>query len=222
MSTNLTSKGRVMIPKKLRDTLIPPAVAGILRSCQRLTCNKEGIMAYNRNHARSLCTAAEFQLFAASLADSIRSLTPAQLKARLERARRLRDKYRDLHQRQRLVARARTGSKKGSAERTKVKAQLFDEAVKRFTAQSRANAAADKRAAARAKKKITKKPAAPRPAAKQSARAGKGPATKSGFVSEKALRANRRKHLQKTRSKAIQGHVRAAGKRRQARKDTRR
>ncbi len=179
-------------------------------------------MAYNRHHARTLCTAAEFQLFAASLADTLRTLTPARLKAKLDRARKLRDKYRDLHQRQRLAARARTGSKKGSAERTKTKAQLFDEAVKRFTAQTRTNAAAEKRAAERAKKKKAKQPAAKRPAAQKSARAGKGPAAKSGFVSEKAQRANRRKQLQKTRSKAIQGHVRAAGKRRQARKDARR
>jgi hypothetical protein len=172
-------------------------------------------MAYNRHHARSLCTASEFQLFSASLSDAIGALTPAQLKAKIDRARRLRDKYRDLHRRQRLAARARTGSKKGSAERTKSKAQLFDEALRRFTEQARAKAAADKRAAARAKKKKAKKP--PRP--------GKGPAapkSRSGFVSEKALRANRRKHLQKTRSKAIQGHVRAAGKRRQARRDARR
>lgn len=178
-------------------------------------------MAYNRHHARSLCTAAEFQLFAASLAGTLRSLTPARLKAKLDRARKLRDKYRDLHQRQRLAARARTGSKKGSAERTRIKAQLFAEAVKRFTAQIRANAAADKRAAARAKKKESKPSTAPRSIAKSSPRTGKGATEKPGFVSEKARRANRRKQLQKTRSKAIQGHVRAAGKRRQARKDAR-
>lgn len=177
-------------------------------------------MAYNRHHARSLCTAAEFQLFTASLSDTIRGLSPAQLKGKLDRARRLRDKYRDLHKRQRLEARARTGTKKGSAERTRKKVQLFDEATKRFNEQIRLKAAAEKRAAALAKKQQQKKKAVKKPAARPKAK--KKAAKAAGFVSEQARTSNRRKQLQKTRSKAILGHVRAAGKRNQARRDSRR
>lgn len=127
-------------------------------------------MAYNRHNARPLCTVAEFQLFSASLADVVKSLTSAQLKAKVERARGVRDKYRDLYRRQRLEARARTGTKKGAAERTKKKIQIFDEALKRFSQAARVRAAADKRSAGQVKKRSVRavaKQAAARPARKK-------------------------------------------------------
>jgi hypothetical protein len=93
-------------------------------------------MAYNRSHARALCTENEYKLFTASLADEITSLTPAQLRSKIERARKLRDKNRDLFKRQRLSNRERTGTKKGdrpdSNARTGDKAKLFSEALVRF------------------------------------------------------------------------------------------
>jgi hypothetical protein len=75
-------------------------------------------MAFNRNHARPLCTDAEYKLFTASLADEIGTLTPVQLRGKIQRARKLRDKYRDLEKRQRLANRARTGTKKGNRPET--------------------------------------------------------------------------------------------------------
>jgi hypothetical protein len=93
-------------------------------------------MAYNRNQARALCSDTEYRLFEASLADNIGRHGPAALRSHVERARRLRDKYRDLHKRQRLATRARTGTKKGNAPernaRTEQKARLFDEVLGRF------------------------------------------------------------------------------------------
>ena len=107
-------------------------------------------MAYNRSHARVLCTKSEYELFAASLSDNIRKLTPARLRAKIDRTRRLRDKYRDLYKRQRLATRARTGTKKGnmtdSNTRTEEKAKLFAEALDRLTARADQLAAAEKRA----------------------------------------------------------------------------
>jgi len=95
-------------------------------------------MAYNRSHARTLCSPAEYALFAASLADRIGELSVSQLKGKRERARKLRDKYRDLEKRQRLANRQRTGSKKGEGPgtnaRTAEKAKLFTEALERFSA----------------------------------------------------------------------------------------
>lgn len=189
-------------------------------------------MAYNRNHARTLCTAAEYELFAASLADGIRSLTPARLKSKLERARKLRDKYRDLLKRQRLANRVRTGTKKGarpdSNARTAEKAKLFGEVVDRLDARAKQLAAAEQRAQAAAARKAAtarvaaKKKATRGPKKARSAKAKSAGAAATGNVSEAARAASRRAKLQKTRSKAIQGHVRAAGKRSQAKRDGRR
>lgn len=107
-------------------------------------------MAYNRSHARVLCTKSEYELFTASLSDNIRQLTPARLRAKIDRTRRLRDKYRDLYKRQRLATRSRTGTKKGnmpdSNARTEEKAKLFAEALDRLTARADQLAAAEKRA----------------------------------------------------------------------------
>jgi hypothetical protein len=97
-------------------------------------------MAYNRNQARALCNDAEYRLFEASLAENIGGHGPATLRSNVNRARRLRDKYRDLHQRQRLATRERTGTKKGNAPernaRTEQKARLFDEVLGRFARRS--------------------------------------------------------------------------------------
>jgi hypothetical protein len=114
-------------------------------------------MAYNRKQARALSSDSEYELFAASLGDSITELTAAQLRGKITRARTLRDKNADLFRRQSLAMREETGSKRGRTgaanERTEQKARLFDEALKRFEARlARLNAQA--------------KPAGPRTSAK--------------------------------------------------------
>ena len=63
-------------------------------------------MPCTRTQASKLLTAAEMALFDAARGDAIGALTTRALKAKVERTRRLRDKYRDLHQRQRLATRA--------------------------------------------------------------------------------------------------------------------
>ncbi|MBX3708059.1 MAG: hypothetical protein KF911_15645 [Pseudomonadales bacterium] len=191
-------------------------------------------MAYNRNQARALCTDTEYAQFEATLADHIEQHSEAQLLSRIRRLRTLRDKYRDLYKRQRLATRARTGSKKGgSAEvnaRTEKKARLFEEAIRRLTdrmaylerrsrsqalaaaraeAQARARAAAAARAAARATRKAAQRPTTTRTGG-------------AGFTSRGAATADRKRTLQKTRAKSVQAHVRARGKRAQARRDSRR
>jgi hypothetical protein len=95
-------------------------------------------MAYNRRQARAICSDSEYELFTASLADSIIQLTPAQLRGKLKRARSLRDKSTDLFRRQSLAMQESTGSKLGKTgstnQRTEQKARLFDEVLKRFEA----------------------------------------------------------------------------------------
>jgi hypothetical protein len=194
-------------------------------------------MAFNRNHARPLCTDAEYVLFTASLADGIAGLTPAQLRDRIQRTRRLRDKYRDLFKRQRLTTRARTGSKKGerpdSNIRTGAKARLFDEALGRFQAREAKLAAAAeleaRRKAARAVR-IAQVAARREAGAKRADTLGKGKATtagrgqtgSAGYVSESARASARSKLARDNRAGARKGQLTAAGRRSQARRDSRR
>lgn len=195
-------------------------------------------MAYNRQQARRVCTPAEFALFEASLADRIREHTPAQLRTRIARARVLRDKYRDLHRRQRRATKEQAdtgrGARSADKEQLQRKAMLFDEALGRFTRraeqldrQARARAAAEVRAKAKAvaakKASARAQRRAAQPGRKRSTASGasgKG-ASDSGFVSAGAAAADRRQRAQKTRSDALRGHQRAAGKRAQARRDQR-
>jgi hypothetical protein len=93
-------------------------------------------MAYTLTQARKLLTAAELTVFDASRASTIRELTPARLRAKVTRARALRDKFRDLHRRQTVATRSAPASKRsamgGDNERTLQKADLFAEVLSRF------------------------------------------------------------------------------------------
>jgi hypothetical protein len=94
-------------------------------------------MPYNRTAASKLLTASELALFDAGRRDAIGSLDERRLKSKVERTRRLRDKYRDLARRQRLATRDRTGTKRGTASReanarTEEKETLFAELLVRF------------------------------------------------------------------------------------------
>jgi hypothetical protein len=160
-------------------------------------------MANDRRLARQLSTRSEFQLISASYADAIGRLSKRDLKSKIARARRLRDKQRDLYRRQRLASRARSGTKHGSSARTAQKAGLFNEALSRFTQRLRALEAAERRK--------TQQPA------------GKGPKPKSRRAGAPKRRAQA-DLLQKARSprmKSIQAHVGGRGRRRQARRDSR-
>jgi hypothetical protein len=191
-------------------------------------------MAFNRNHARPLCTDAEYALFTASLADRIGELTPAQLRGKVQRARKLRDKYRDLEKRQRLANRARTGTKKGDRPRTNArtadKARLFDEALGRFEAKAAKLAAAAERegqlkaskAALKAQAKKKKKAGEKRAATLGQ---GKGKGHKelgeAGYMAESARVAARGKLARDVRAGARKGQRSASLKRAQVRRDRR-
>lgn len=132
-------------------------------------------MAYNRNQARALTNASEYELFTSSLADAITGLTPAQLRGKVTRTRNLRDKNTDLFRRQSLSVKETSGSKRGRTgaanQRTEQKAKLFDETLKRYenrlakltaSASSASGPAAAKGSAAKPK---VAKPAAAKPRA---------------------------------------------------------
>lgn len=93
-------------------------------------------MAYNRTQVRNLLSAAEFELFEASLAGSLKALTGPRLRNKIGRARAMRDKYQDLLRRQKIATRGRTGSKLGNTgvanQRTEQKMAVLTEVLRRF------------------------------------------------------------------------------------------
>lgn len=93
-------------------------------------------MPYSRTEAKKLLTAAELEVFDAASPAEIQKLTKPELRKKLERCRRMRDKYHDLFRRQRLATRAESGSKSGNSgvanQRTRQKEEIFAEAVNRL------------------------------------------------------------------------------------------
>src|SRR3970040_635608 len=93
-------------------------------------------MAVTRDQASRLLSESEMTLFSESRNPALRSFSARELIRRIERARKLRDKSRDLLQRQRLGSRKRTGSKGGATgeanERTARKGEVFEDILQRF------------------------------------------------------------------------------------------
>jgi hypothetical protein len=170
-------------------------------------------MKLDRTLARRLSTAAELELLESSAGTALKELSESRLRANIARARRLRDKQRDLLRRQRLASRARTGTKHGarpdSNARTAQKGRLFEDAIARFEERLQA----------------LQKPAPPRKRRKAASRAGPPGAPKGPRGGARPPKAGPRALLQKARSprtKAIQAHVKSRGRRAQARRDARR
>jgi len=91
-----------------------------------------------RSQAQALLSVAEMQLYDDSRVNGLRKLDGPALQKRVERARRSRDRARDLVKRNKLALRDATGSKRGRAgdanQRSKDKAELLADILKRFEA----------------------------------------------------------------------------------------
>jgi hypothetical protein len=145
-------------------------------------------MPYNRNHVRSLLNASELALFESSLPGAVKDLSERRLRSALGRARTLRDKFRDLLQRQKIATRGRTGSKLGNSgvanQRTERKATVMAEVLARFEARAAELDTATKKAAT--KKAATKAGATKQAATKQAAT--KKAATKKAATNKTATK----------------------------------
>jgi len=110
-------------------------------------------VAISKTQAAKLLTAAEMEVFSASRTPAITQLSPARLAGKVKRARTLRDKQRDLLQRQALATRGRTGTKggiSGSAnDRTAKKIEILEDILQRFSDRLEKVQAAALRAAAK-------------------------------------------------------------------------
>ena len=93
-------------------------------------------MPITRDQASRLLTQPEMGLFGDSRNPALRALSEKALTSRVERTRKLRDKSRDMLQRQKLKSRERTGSKLGISgdanARTSMKAEILEDILQRF------------------------------------------------------------------------------------------
>ncbi len=93
-------------------------------------------MPLTRKQAQQLLTKAEFEFASQSWSPAILAHSPARLRQKISRARRLRDKYRDEARRQAAEAKgSRTPRGRRAAQtnrNTELKAKIFDEALNRF------------------------------------------------------------------------------------------
>ena len=146
-------------------------------------------MAVTRDQASRLLSESEMTLFGDSRNPALRALSARELIRRIERTRRLRDRSRDLLQRQKLGTRGRTGSKGGvtgtANERTARKGEVLDDILQRFedrlgTVQGAGQAESPRSSASRA---IGRKTAA--------ARAGKTSSRKSEAAAAQSPRGSR-------------------------------
>lgn len=99
-------------------------------------------MIQDTRQARNLCSADEYVLYRDCLGGRLEQLSTLSLHARLERARILRDKYRDIYRRQRGGARGKTtggvAMEVHDFARTRLKEELFEEILERFKGRLRA------------------------------------------------------------------------------------
>jgi hypothetical protein len=90
-------------------------------------------MAISVQEAKELCTKDELELVEASYPPRIDTFTPARLRQKIDRSRRLQDRYRDLSRRQNRKTKAGvTIPSRNSNERTARKSELFAEVRERF------------------------------------------------------------------------------------------
>ncbi len=93
-------------------------------------------MSISRNRAKQLCTASEYAFVEESFAPPVNRLNIGELKQRISLVRRLRDKFRDLEQRQAGEAkgtREPSGARPASGHAgTSAKVALFQQTIARY------------------------------------------------------------------------------------------
>jgi len=124
-------------------------------------------MTITMKQARPLCTKSELELVEWSTPKRIKDLDASRLRQKLSRARKLRDKFRDLGDSQKRQIRGKEGraAKGGPAQdnrNTRLKQQLFAETIERFEkaldkAEAKSAKAATKKTTKKTKKKTGKK-----------------------------------------------------------------
>lgn len=169
---------------------------------------------------RALLTATELALVESSEPSRIRAYTAVQLNNRIVRARRFWDKYRKLAREQQRTT--KTSGKRGRLQpspnaRTERKAQVFARALERLEKRLEQLTREERR-----RPRLRAKPASKSLPRSVEQRETIGRKRQQGQTSYEAARASRiTRRFQKSKTPAIQGHIRARGKRSQAKRDAR-
>ena len=177
-------------------------------------------MAMTRAQDRALLTATELTLIETSEPSRIKALKPEQLNDRIVRARRFWDKYRQLarQQQRRIKKSPQVGRPQPSSNvRTRRKAQVFAAALERFEKRLEQVKKEEGQRSRPQRKPISK--SSRRPVAQREAIRRKKQQRQA--ANEAALAPRVARQFQKSKMRAIQGHIRASGTRRQAKRDAR-
>lgn len=169
---------------------------------------------------RAVFTATEFALIQSSVSTQIKAHTRAQLNARIARARKYWDKYRDLARQQQRRTKQRPQPDRlqpFSTLRTERKAQVFAGTLERFEQRLAQLTTQDHRKRAPNRKPVRKSPRRPG-AQRETIRRKK---QQGQAASDAALASRVVRQFQKSKIRAIQGHIRARGKRDQGKRDAR-
>ncbi|MBX3383304.1 MAG: hypothetical protein KF864_07325 [Phycisphaeraceae bacterium] len=198
----------------------------------------------NASKARSLTTKSEYEVIRRAAPTNIGELSEKQLRAGVAQARKLRDKFKTLADRQRREARGKAEPRKGKGpadnnQNTLAKITLFEQAMERYQAkleklaakvkaEAKAKAAKPARPAAKKRPSAIAKKVAARVLAGVSGAAGPATpapvsATNTSLVARSAAAAPGRKKnvLAATPSARIRGHSIGAQARAQAKRDNR-
>lgn len=159
-------------------------------------------MPITRAKATALLNQREMALYDDSRANAIRELDEKALSVRISRARALRDRARDLVQRQKLSSRDKTGNKRGTSgianQRSKDKVELTTDILRRFEAQldkvadANTGTGTGKKAAKKSAKKAARTPAR-KSASRRSDRRDARKATRNATRSAKAAKSAAKK-----------------------------
>jgi hypothetical protein len=163
--------------------------------------------------ARALCTEPEFELVGSSRVSSLRSVTPRLLRLKMARARGLRDKFRDLADRQAREARKKASPRgrrpaRGNA-RTVEKAELFGEVLRRFEGQAK-------------KLDLAGAPASPGGRVARTAKRRPARPVRRARTQRKAADARKEAKLKTSHVPRMRAHVSSRNRRQQPRRDARR
>ena len=141
------------------------------------------------SRAKQVCTTSEYALVLASSHKKVQELTPSRIKPKIERARKMRDKFRSLAASQRREARGKQDPRRSTPasdnERTELKAQIFQESLERLEKglkDAEAPATATAKTTARKKTKTASKMTASPGATKKKTSAAAGKAKGGGMA----------------------------------------
>lgn len=166
--------------------------------------------------AKRFCTATEFQLLEAVRTEKLQGLKAAALKSKIARTRGFLDKWRDLG-----IQQARKAKTSAAPERTAQKVAWFGEVLRRLEAQL---GKLDKAAELAAKQKALKVKKAARPKKAIPAgpkRGGQGNPMKDLKAVETRAKVRQMRIAQSGQMGRRHGHILAAGKRNQAKRNAR-